>query len=253
MLLYKQIGFALKKLYNTLYQRISKYLPCILVFISMQIVPVSIKSQPNGNDTITAQPGSNVRKSIYPQEQKKKSGFNLWAWGDHYRDLYDMPVSTKSISLNSLYGGLTVSNQLPQLHALILSDKQDNSYILRPLGGSSSFLDSKFFQSVYKKEDFKDTYLGEFITEAYTIIHPYMFLVSESLAESAKLGNSGSHVYYIGECTRSDTIADGTPIKDKLVSIAKLPAVNKGKVTNSMDTLLSKKHQDNLQFSVLAP
>lgn len=78
-------------------------------------------------------------------------------------------VSVKAISLNSLYGGLSILREFKDLHTLVLKDKNESLYLLRPLGGSTSFLNSSFFKSVYDIDDLEDTYIGDFITEAFTL------------------------------------------------------------------------------------
>lgn len=224
-----------------MYKRII-YCIAKLCFIGLCIFPVNASSQEI--DSIPIRLGSEIQKPIYTEAMKKRNSFYNWAWGKHYKDLYYQPITTKTVSLNSLFGGLSVRKQLPKLHALVL-DNNKRFYILKPLGGSSSFLESKFFQSVYKREDFKDTYLNDFITEAYTVVHPYMFVTAESLARSAGLCYTDPHVYYVSEGNQADTIADGSLVKNKLVSISLLPKIEED-VINDIPLLLEKLHGDEL-------
>lgn len=193
-------------------------------------------------DSIPVRLGSIVQRPIYTEEEKKHNSFYEWMWGRHYRDLYYKPISAEAVSLESLYGGLSVRKQLPKLHSLVLSDAKERLYLLKPLGGSSSFLESKFFYNVYKKEDFKDTYLNDFIEEAYTIVHPYMFVVAEGLAESIQLCSYNTHIYYTIKGYEADTIADGTQIDNKLVSISQLPDMREKQILTDVDSLLNKLH-----------
>lgn len=214
----------------------------LIVFI---FIAISLKSQNNISDSIPVRLGSSIQKPLYTNERKEHGSFYKWAWGKHYSDLYYKPITAKVASLNSLYGGLSVYKQIPLLHSVILDDRNQQKYLLKPLGGSSSFLESKFFRDVYRTEDFKDTYLNDFITEAYTIIHPYMFIVSESLAKSANLSSSNPDIFYIAECSGTDTIADGSLIENKLVGISQLPDVNNRKVISDEQELLDELHQNN--------
>ena len=79
---------------------------------------------------------------------------------------------------------MDIVGQAEGFHGLLLENKRKQLYLLKPLGGSTSFLESKFFREIYNKADFKNTYLDEFLGDAYTIINPYTFLVADYLAKS---------------------------------------------------------------------
>ena len=114
---------------------------------------------------------------------------------------------------------MDIVGQAEGFHGLLLENKRKQLYLLKPLGGSTSFLESKFFREIYNKADFKNTYLDEFLGDAYTIINPYTFLVADYLAKSAGLIFSPSSIYYIPSHMRKDTVADGSDIQDRLVNI----------------------------------
>lgn len=179
-------------------------------------VPQDLKKS---TDTIPLYSGGKIRKSIYPQDERKRSMFYNYLWGKHYRDLYFMPITVQSARLNTIYGGLTFVDQLPRLHAIVLGNKSGNYYLLRPVGGSTTFLESDFFKQVYSKQEFKDTYLDKFISDAYTITHPYAFLIANKLADDIDVSSLNPKIYYIPKKTTTDTIIDGTGIEDRLVSI----------------------------------
>ena len=113
-----------------------------------------------------------------------------------------------------------------RVYGLLLENKRKQLYLLKPLGGSTSFLESKFFREIYNKADFKNTYLDEFLGDAYTIINPYTFLVADYLAKSAGLSFSPSSIYYIPSHMRKDTVADGSDIQDRLVNLINVPDIN---------------------------
>lgn len=95
--------------------------------------------------------GSTIQKSIYSQALKKRSGIYNNLWGEHYRELYSTPVLVQSTQLSSLFGGTKVISQADSFHGLYIEDKQGKQYLLKPLGGSTSFLQSDFFQEMYNK------------------------------------------------------------------------------------------------------
>ena len=167
-----------------------------------------------------------VRKSIYPQADSGKSKIYNWMWGRHYRHLYTIPIRVPSATIETLGGGMDIVGQAEGFHGLLLENKRKQLYLLKPLGGSTSFLESKFFREIYIKTDFKNTYLDEFLGDAYTIINPYTFLVADYLAKSAGLSFSPSRIYYIPSHMRKDTVADGSDIQDRLVNLINVPDIN---------------------------
>lgn len=167
-----------------------------------------------------------VRKSIYPQADSGKSKIYNWMWGRHYRHLYTIPIRVPSATIETLGGGMDIVGQAKGFHGLLLENKRKQLYLLKPLGGSTSFLESKFFREIYNKTDFKNTYLDEFLGDAYTIINPYTFLVADYLAKSAGLSFSPSRIYYIPSHIRKDTVADGSDIQDRLVNLINVPDIN---------------------------
>lgn len=185
-----------------------------------------------------------VRRSIYPQDMKKKSNLYNKLWGVHYRALYSTPVTADAVTLQSLQGGMDVMDQAADFHALIVANRQNRLYMLKPLGGSTSFLESKFFREMYNKNDFKGTYLDEFIGDAYTIINPYTFLAADRMAKSAGLNFNNSRIYFMQGGMERDTIANGTDIGNKLVSLRDVPDTATQKNIFSTGALLEQIRQD---------
>lgn len=170
-------------------------------------------------DTIPLYEGGVIRKSIYPQNSYERSGMYNFIVGRHYRKLYSTPITVKPTGLYNLYGGLTFIGQAPRLHALFLEGKDAHLYMVRPLGGATTFIESDFFKNTYSKQEFKGTYLDKFIGDAYTITHPYAFMVADKLAEEVGVSSFPSAIYYIPKDATTDTIADGSGVEDRLISI----------------------------------
>jgi len=195
-------------------------------------------------DTIVNTKGNDIRKSIFSGEPKKHRSFYKKMWGEHYLPLYYKPVSVSTVTVNSVYGGLHRIKQVPEFYGLLLENKEQQFYLLKPLGGVNSFSESKFFRGIYNPKEFKDTYLGDFIREAYTIQHPYTFIASDYLAKSSGLYSGNPRIYHISP-SDTDTITDGTEIKDRLVSIYELPDIASQKVITNAEDLIRKLHEDN--------
>lgn len=167
-----------------------------------------------------------VRKSIYPASAADKSKFYNYLWGEHYRKLYSIPITVPSVTLQTLWGGVKVVEQATDFKGLLLENRRQQLCLLKPLGGYTTFLESNFFQEVYDKKVFKNTYLDQFIGDAYTIINPYTFISADYLAKTAGLSSNNSRIFYLPEHSTRDTVADGTPIADKLVSVIDVPDFN---------------------------
>jgi len=168
-----------------------------------------------------------VSRSIYPQDMKQRSKLYNTLWGKHYRDLYSVPIRVRATTPENFNGGSKIIGKADNFQGLLLEDKSKNLFLLKPLGGSTSFLESKFFREMYNQEDFHGTYLDSFIGDAYTIINPYTFIVADRLAEVSKLNTNDSHIYYFADNNRKDTVVGGFAMQDRLVNITKLPDINK--------------------------
>lgn len=213
-----------------------------LIVVLAMLFSVSVLSQERTQDSVPVKPGATVKRAIYSEKMKVHGDFYNKLWGMHYRPLYYKPVSVRAASLQSLFGGLSIEQQIPKMHGLVLNDEGENLYFLRPLGGSTSFMESGFFRHIYHPEDFKDTYLGDFISEAYTIAHPYAFIASGQMADKLGLLSFNPDVVYISETAECDTIADGSSLKNKMVAIAEIPGIDKYKYVSSTEKLVDTLH-----------
>lgn len=190
--------------------------------------------------TILLSGDSTVTKSIYPIEMGTKSDWYNRLWGRHYRDLYCTPVRATIFTLNSFNGGVNVVTNADDFRGLVVEDKNQKLYLLRLLGGSTSFLESTFFREIYNRQDFKDTYLDSFIGDAYTLINPYTFLVADYMAKKASLDTNLSRIYYIPEGGAQDTITGGWKLEDRLVSVSELPDIHTKTNIMLTDEMLEK-------------
>ncbi len=212
-----------------------------LIIISIFFV-TALNAQ-NEGDSIPIQLGDIVKKSIYGQERREHGSLYHRLWGTHYEPLYYKAVSVKAISLKSLYGGLSILREFKDLHTLVLKDKNEYLYLLRPLGGSTCFLNSNFFKNIYDIGDLEDTYVGNFITEAFTIVHPYGFIASNLMAKEVGLIFNRYDIAYISTGETTDTVADGSNIRENLVTITRLPFTEQGRLFTGVEQLLEELHK----------
>lgn len=218
----------------------------IFLYVIILIATGNLCSQEIKNDSIPIRLGANIKKSIY----NRGDGTDITnrnyskAWGKHYKDVYYKLVNVKSVPIDLLFQDFSVKQEIPQLHSVVLSKNDTKKlYLVRPLGGSSCFLESSFFKSVYHKADFEDTYLGDFISDAYTIVHPYAFIASDHLSKTVGLISADPGLFFIS--ATPDTSKYKSEITDKMVNISELPFCGNEKFISNVDSLLHKLQSDN--------
>lgn len=190
-----------------------------------------------------------VRKSIYPEFMSQRSTFYNRLWGKHYRNIYCTPIRVPSITFDKFLGGVNTVTQADDFNGLVIEDKQKRLFLVKPLGGSTSFLESDFFQEMYNRNDFSGTYLNSFIGDAYTIINPYSFLASEYMARSSGLPTTPSQIYYIPDGIRQDTVTGGVALQNKMVHISRIPDIHIREnilLTDEMLKTIKSSHQYNV-------
>lgn len=181
--------------------------------------------------------GRQVSRSIYPADQRTKSKLYNWLWGVHYRQLYTIPITVPTFYPSRHGGGLDFVRQAPNFHGLLMKNDRNRYFLLRPLGGSTSFIESDFFREMYRRKDFKGTYMNEFIGDAYTIINPYSFLVADRLGEASGQISTKSDIYYVPSDAILDTVADGSSIQNKLVNLIDVPDMHRANVHTTPELL----------------
>ena len=189
---------------------------------------------------------SYVYKAILDQPYKPHSKFYNWVWGTHYQNLYTEPIETKAIYLDSFRGGLSFIERVPTLDGFLYKLGQQRYYLVKNLKAGDSFLKSKFFKQVYDRQAFKNTYLGNFIDEAYTIKNPFAFLVSGNMAQAANLDAGNTSFYYIKHDT-SDSL-DSDSLDNNLASFNAFPNLSVRDVLVNTEDLLAKRHDGVVQI-----
>lgn len=199
-----------------------------------------------GADSIAG--GKLVKKSIYEPKALQHGSLYNKMWGVHYRNMYLTPILVPVIDISTVKGGLSLEKQIPHIHGLFMRNKLGHLYLVRVVGGSSTFMQSSFFRDIYNKEDFKETYLDKFIGDAYTITNPYSFLVADKLAGQLGLSSFNPQIYYLPKEATVDTIADGSCISDRLVAIYDLKEYNNSSKVYTTEELLKKIQMNKSYF-----
>lgn len=191
-------------------------------------------------DTIPLPYDGKLRKSIYPQSAAHKSKLYNKLWGKHYRHLYSTPIEVDEKHLDNLYGGLVSIEQVAKYQGILMHGKDNKTYLLRPVDGSATFLRSTFFKKIYDKEDYKETYLNEFIEDAYTITNPFAFKIADNLAGKIGLDAYNPQVYYIAADSLVTSSGDTINVGGCMTAIYQLDDLSLQKTTLNTTQLLSK-------------
>lgn len=161
--------------------------------------PLTARPQPNLREFPNRFPTSKDT-AIYTVKMTKKSGVYRFFWGNHFRKYYSMPINAKSISLDTMYGGLkpTIAGGGHQSMSLRLEDKNGKEYVMRALKKSATrFLQSVAFKDQAVEKDFRNTYTENFIMDFYTTSHPYMPFIVDELAHKVGVNHTNPKLFYI--------------------------------------------------------
>lgn len=141
-----------------------------------------------------------TKTAIYTKEMTDNSMFHNWFLGKHYSKYYSLPIEVKTVSLDTLFGGLK-PNQAGGGHqskSLRLKDKNGKEYVMRALKKSASrFLQSVAFKDQYVEKEFENTYAEDFLLDFYTTSHPYTPFAVGNLANKIGVSHSNPELYYI--------------------------------------------------------
>ena len=138
--------------------------------------------------------------AIYDKKLTKKSWFYRLFFGQHYRKYYSMPVVAKTVTIDTLMGGMVPKRAGGghQTRSLQLISKDGKEYVLRAMKKSvSSFVQSVAFKDQYVANEFKNTYAEGFLYDFYTSAHPYTPFAVGNLAAKIGVAHTNPKLYYV--------------------------------------------------------
>jgi hypothetical protein len=141
-----------------------------------------------------------VSASIYTDEMVDKTGFYKTIWGERYRNVYGTKVTTPTVLLDTLYGGLHVvrAGGGHQTRSLRLEDKDGRTYNMRGMKKSAvQFLQNVIVKDKIIENDFKNTIPEELILDFYTAAHPYGAFAIPKLSEAAGILHTNPKLFYV--------------------------------------------------------
>jgi predicted phosphodiesterase len=138
--------------------------------------------------------------SVYDTKQTQKSKFYRFLFGEHYRKYYSIPITAKTATIDTLFGGLTpkVSERDYQSNALQLFDNKGKQYTMRAVKQNTTrYLGSVIFQNHLKRDEFDGTYAESLLSDFYTTGHPYTPLSIGNLADKIDVSHTNPSLFYI--------------------------------------------------------
>jgi hypothetical protein len=129
-----------------------------------------------------------------------KSGFYKFIWGKRYRSYFGTPVTAEVGELDNINNGLKVQKigGGHQSFSARLGDKDGREYAMRGLEKNAlKFLRFKIKGIAYNEEEYKGSFAEEAVYDFFSTTHPFMQLVINPLAKSARVNHANTQLYYL--------------------------------------------------------
>ncbi len=143
---------------------------------------------------------SEIKSTIYDTKATHKSNYYTFLWGQKYRDTYSIPVTAKTVSLDTLFGGLTPVRKGGgnQSKALRLKAKDGRQYVIRAMKkNASQYIQSAVFKDQYVEGKFNNTATEALVMDAFTGSYPYAPFVIPALSDAIGMYHLNPKLYYI--------------------------------------------------------
>lgn len=141
--------------------------------------------------------------SIYQQDSIREALFFKTVWGAKYKNAYSQPVTAPVASLDTLYGGLTVTREASgnNYNALLLTDAKGNKYRMRAMAKNAL----KQSTEIVFEDNSKPSKEGEIETSTmkgqsidfYTASHPYAEMAIPDLAKTVGIFYTTPKLFYV--------------------------------------------------------
>lgn len=141
-----------------------------------------------------------VKSSIYAEDEIRKGKIYSAIWGKHYREEYGRLIEAKTVSLDTLYGGLSPirSGGGHQTNSLRMEDPEGRQYMMREVRkGALRFLQSVAFKDQYVQDDLEDSYTEALVMDFYTTAFPYGALAIGVLSDAIGVLHANPALYYV--------------------------------------------------------
>jgi hypothetical protein len=167
-----------------------------VVYQSNMLLPDTKKQ----NITFNTNFPSEIKSAIYNIKATTKSNFYNFLWGEKYRNAYSIPVTARTVNLDTLFGGLTPVRKGGgnQSKTLRLKTKEGKQYVMRAMKkNASQYIQSTVFKDQYVEGKFKNTASESLVMDVFTGSYPYAPFVIPDLSEAIGVYHLNPKLYYI--------------------------------------------------------
>jgi hypothetical protein len=143
---------------------------------------------------------STIKASIYTVAEVDKSSFYKFLWGERYATAYSTIIEANTVSLDTLFGGLTPIRKGggTQSNSLRLRDSNGKEYVMRGLRKNAlNFIQALAFKDQYVEGQFDDTAAEELLFHVFAGSYPYAPLVTATLSDAINVLHTNPELYYV--------------------------------------------------------
>ena len=141
-----------------------------------------------------------LKRSIFGKAVSRKSDVYQFLWGKHYKNYYKQEITLRTVSLDTLYGGLKPIglDQEGTTNSLLLKDKNGKEFSMQPLEkDASSFFKSLAYKNTNLKNQDNNALSEDFLRDYFTTIHPFTPLVVAKLSLAIGVGSTQPKLFYV--------------------------------------------------------
>ncbi|MBU2927777.1 metallophosphoesterase [Winogradskyella psychrotolerans] len=141
-----------------------------------------------------------VSASIYTKDDTNKSRFYKFLWGERYRDDYSTKVKAKTVSLDTLMGGLKPFRKGggTQSKTLHLKTADGKRYVMRAMKKQADqFMQAAILQDQYVEGEFINTTTEDLLEDVFAGAYPYAPFTIGTLSDAINLSHLNPKLYYI--------------------------------------------------------
>ena len=141
-----------------------------------------------------------LKRSIFGKPVSRKSDVYQFLWGKHYKNYYKQEIALRTVSLDTLYGGLKPIglDQEGTTNSLLLKDKNGKEFSMQPLEkDASSFFKSLAYKNTNLKNQDNNALSEDFLRDYFTTIHPFTPLVVAKLSLAIGVGSTQPKLFYV--------------------------------------------------------
>ncbi|SFW25330.1 Calcineurin-like phosphoesterase [Sinomicrobium oceani] len=143
---------------------------------------------------------ASMKARVYEEDEVHKGKLYSAIWGKHYRKEYGKLIEARTVSLDTLYGGLKPlrAGGGHQTNSLRLEDKDGRQFMMREVRkGAIRFLQAVAFKDQYIQDDLEDSYTESLVMDFYTTAFPFAALAVGKLSDAIGVLHANPELFYV--------------------------------------------------------